>query len=199
MPTTNASKVLQRGSATVDDFLAIPEKQRFHELIAGSLVQRASPVWRHQRVASGLHGLLFGAYDKPAVKGRRGGWFLLPDVEIRFSARDVFRPDIAGWKRDQVPSDLDVDALCTECPAWVCEVLSPGHKREDTVLKRTRYAQYGVGHYWIVDPHKRTMTVLQLHGTHYKEVAAFGSEDIARAEPFAATPIRLARLFAVRN
>lgn len=187
-----------RGPSTVDDFLAIPQSRRFHELIGGQLVQRALPVWRHQRVASQLNRLL-GVYDKPAAKGRRGGWYIQPDVEIRFSARDVYRPDLAGWLREQVPADLDVDSLCSLCPNWVCEIISPGHRREDTILKRTRYAQYGVQHYWIIDPQRRQLTVLGLHGTHYQELASFSNDEVASAEPFLGLTVKLAQLFAAKN
>lgn len=38
---------IARRSATLDEFFAIPEDQRFHELIGGEIVQKADPSGEH--------------------------------------------------------------------------------------------------------------------------------------------------------
>ena len=43
MSAVNDSRKL----ATIGDFLAIPEEKRFHELIAGEIVEKASPSVEH--------------------------------------------------------------------------------------------------------------------------------------------------------
>lgn len=187
-----------RGKATVEQFLKIPEEERFHELIDGQIVKRALPVWRHQTVVTRLDRAL-ALYDRQAVKGRRGGWFIRPEVEIRFSRYLLLRPDLAGWRRESFPCDAELDSLLSVRPDWVCEVVSAGHRRRDTVEKRTRYADFGIPYYWLVDPAKRTFLSLQLHQGHYVEAASFGAGDIAKAAPFIGSSFNLSELFAMGN
>ncbi|HRI53294.1 MAG TPA: Uma2 family endonuclease [Pseudomonadota bacterium] len=183
---------------TVDDFLRIPEEERSHELIDGQIVKRALPVWRHQTVVTRLDRAL-GPYDRKAAKGRRGGWFIRPEVEIRFSRHVLLRPDLAGWRRDLFPADADLDTLLNVRPDWVCEVISPSHRRKDTVEKRTQYADFGVPHYWLVDPVKKTFVALALVSGHYIEIASFGAGEVAKTAPFTGTSFKLGELFAMGN
>ena len=47
-------------------------------------------------------------------------------------------------------------------PTWPSRIVSPGreaHKR-DYVTKRRDYLAFGLREYWIVDPHRRQVTVL---------------------------------------
>ena len=55
-------------------------------------------------------------------RGGPGGWWLLDEPELHFQL-DVVVPDLAGWRRERLPSIPDEAAL-TLRPDWVCEVLS---------------------------------------------------------------------------
>lgn len=197
MPLT-APRVPPRGKATVADFLRIPEDTRCHELIDGQIVKRALPVWRHQTVVTRLDRLL-APYDRKSVKGRRGGWHIRAEVEVGFNKHLVLRPDLAGWRRESFPSDVDLDALLHVRPDWVCEVISQSHRRRDTVQKRTQYADLGIPYYWLIDPAKKTLLALRLVGQHYVEAASFASDEVVRVEPFKGTAVKLSELFAMGN
>lgn len=59
-------------------------------------------------------------------------------------------------------------------PALVVEVVSPGEPGElnydrDYLHKPTEYAVRGIPEYWIVDPHRQTVTVLKLEGNTYSK------------------------------
>ncbi len=47
--------------------------------------------------------------------------------------------------------DVEGGLLRAEATVVVVEVLSPGSHRTDQILKRTDYADAGIGHFWIVD------------------------------------------------
>jgi Uma2 family endonuclease len=74
-------------------------------------------------------------------------------------------------------------------PLLVVEVLSPSSRMIDRTLKRAVYEEFGVQHYWIVDPAVPVVTALALLGPSFDEVGrASGSEPFELDEPF---PVRL--------
>lgn len=144
------------------------------------------------------HGLLLvalsNAFEDAGGPGERpGGWLLLTEPELHFE-RDVVVPDLAAWRRERMPRMPDA-AHFTLAPDWVCEVLSPSTARLDRSKKLGVYARAGVGHVWLLDPLQQLLEVLRLEGDHYGQVATHAGEDVARAEPFAALALPLARLW----
>ena len=66
---------------------------------------------------------------------------------------------------------------------------SPSTGWLDEGRKRTLYEEYGVACYWLVDPSRPTITVLELVEGRYSQVAmATGDQTIGLTAPF---PIRL--------
>lgn len=67
----------------------------------------------------------------------------------------------------------------------VAEVISPTNVGWDLVLKRHEHAAAGIPHYWLVEPRKQTLTVLEHAGGGYREAVEVGVTDVYRAEePF---------------
>src|SRR5947209_2864790 len=97
-----AAKPTPPHPATIADFLSIPETERFHELIGGEIIQKATPAPEHGsaqfQVASSL-GPPFGRRPSGGPPGRPGGWWLVTEVEVQLGP-DVFRPDAMGWRRE---------------------------------------------------------------------------------------------------
>jgi Uma2 family endonuclease len=87
------------------------------------------------------------------------------EVDIELEAHEVYRPDVAGWRRDRTPR-MPADRPVRVHPDWVCEVLSKSNKRNDLVNKLRVYHRHEVGHHWIVDPEDRSLLVVRrrLHG-----------------------------------
>ncbi len=54
------------------------------------------------------------------------------------SIHDVYRPDLAGWRREAVPN-RPTGFPIRLVPDWVCEVVSPGNAQHDLTLKRRAY------------------------------------------------------------
>ncbi len=60
-----------------------------------------------------------------------------------------------------------------------CEVLLPGHERQDREVKRRAYEAGGVPHYWLVDSQARAVQCLRLAGGRYRQEAP-GSDGAYR-------------------
>lgn len=169
--------------ATVDDLLAIPESDRFHEVIDGELVQRALPNLRHGVVQMGLGDVITGPYGPRSRDRGPGGWVFASETEIVFEPTQVFRPDVAGWRRERAPA-LSDDGPVSIRPDWVCEILSPSNAANDLIRKLRVYQRCAVPHYWVLDPDARTLTVYRWANDGYLVVQTAAGDEIVRAEPF---------------
>ena len=127
--------------ASYQDVLDAPEGV-VAELIGGALHLHPRPASPHGHAASGLGAELWMAFQR----GRTGpgGWWILDEPEIHFTATDVFVPDVAGWRRETMP-DFEVAPYHRIVPDWVCEVLSPRTREYDVTEKREVYARHGCG------------------------------------------------------
>ncbi len=165
-----------------DDFLAddldqLPEDGNRYELIDGLLLVSPSPTERHQRTLGGFFALL-RATVPPGVRA-----YVAP-LDVRLSERVQVQPDIL-LAQDGPPRDR-LDRL----PLLCVELLSPGTRRHDLVLKRRAYERAGIASYWIVDPKVPSLTVLELRGRTYVEVAHVEGEQAWTATaPYAVTVV----------
>lgn len=183
-----------RGSATLADFLAIPEEQRFHELLSGEIVEKAEPSGEHGDAQSGVVGALRLPFQRPVGRGGPGGWWILTEVEVLLETGDLVRPDVAGWRRDrhpERPSGTPVRAR----PDWICEVVSPSNASTDRVRKIRIYHQASIPHYWHADPRDGTLTVMRWTDAGYTTVLAAQRGDTVGAEPFEAVELDVGTLF----
>jgi Uma2 family endonuclease len=170
--------------ATVDDLLAIPESDRFHEVIDGELLPKALPSLRHGVAQLGLGDVITGPYG-PRARGRGpGGWIFASETEVLFEPTQVYRPDVAGWRREHLPTLAD-ETPVTVRPDWVCEILSPSNASNDLIRKLRTYQRAGVGHYWVLDPEARTLTVYRWGVEGYLLVQTAAGAERIHAEPFA--------------
>lgn len=51
------------------------------------------------------------------------------------------------------------DDGCHGAPDWIIEIVSPGSRRMDYMIKLFKYRSAGVKEYWIVDPEKNRVIV----------------------------------------
>jgi Uma2 family endonuclease len=105
----------------------------------------------------------------------------------------VLVPDLAGWRRERLPSFPDVPWLDL-APDWICEVLSPGTRRVDLTDKRDIDGASGVGHLWFVDPIARTLEAFQFRDGVWTRVAALKDDAEVRVAPFDAVGFPLSAL-----
>ena len=174
--------------ATIADLLAIPEQERFHEIIDGELIRRAVPTMRHGAAQMGLADEIAGPYG-PRSRGRGpGGWVFASEVEIFFGSAQIYRPDAAGWRAERLPA-LPTESPVTVRPDWVCEILSRSNPQNDLIKKMRTYHRSEVGHYWILDPESETLSVHRWTAEGYLLAQTAEGREAIRAEPFDAVEI----------
>ncbi len=160
------------------------------ELVAGVLYTSPRPAIRHAAAAGVVGRDLGGAFHRRSGEGGPGGWWILPEPELHLDD-DVLVPDLAGWRRERVPTLPDAAAM-TIAPDWVCEIVSPSTAKWDRAAKMPVYARSGVAHLWIVDPNARTLEVFVLHDGRWVVLAVHGDDERVRAKPFDAVELELA-------
>jgi len=177
---------------TVDDLMQVDDERV--ELIDGEIVRR--PMARSE------HGLAqLAVYDEVQVFKRAsgpGGWWIISEISVRYSEHQCPAHDLAGWRKERVPERPS--GVMTLPPDWVCEILSPGHERKDTVHHLLLLQRAAVPHYWILSPEDRTLIVYALDGGSYRlcfSVAYRPPESPTRARipPFDSIDIDLGYIF----
>lgn len=130
---------------TIEEWDGIEESDasRCYELVEGVVVVSPRPIPRHQLAARRLATLL--AEQLPR------GLVVLPEVELSVDLRHpptVRVPDIVVTG----PIDLDRPRLEEDSAKLVIEIISPGSRRTDRVMKFNEYLEAGIPSYWIIDP-----------------------------------------------
>ncbi|WP_440995859.1 Uma2 family endonuclease [Arhodomonas sp. SL1] len=178
--------------ATYQDILALPE-HLVGEILGGELHTHPRPAPRHARAYSALTGNLWGPFDHGG--NGPGGWWILDEPELHLGG-DIIVPDLAGWRREHMPSLPDT-AWFELAPDWVCEILSPATARTDRAVKMPGYAREGVPHLWLVDPDARTLEVYALQeGAYWLLLATLQEDDAVSQPPFEAITFALDTLWA---
>jgi Uma2 family endonuclease len=183
-----------RRRATLEDFWAIAEGERFHELVDGELIEKAAPSGEHGDAQAGVVGALRSPFQRAPGRGGPGGWWIATEVEVLFESGDVVRPDVVGWRRERCP-DRPTGIPVKLRPDWVCEVVSPGNATDDTVKKLRLYHRVAVPHYWLIDPRDATLTALRWSPDGFVTVVRAERGEIVRAEPFEAIELAVGTLF----
>jgi Uma2 family endonuclease len=175
-----------REHATYEDLVRLPENV-VGELIEGELYASPRPAGPHTVAASGLGFFLGPAFH--FGRGGPGGWWILNEPELHLG-RNVFVPDIAGWRRERMP-EIPRSHVFSVVPDWICEVTSPSNGRLDRLKKMPLYARADVEYAWIVEPEQQTIEAYQRQGDLWTLLGTYGEEPIVRIEPFEAIEIDL--------
>ena len=182
------NKPLKKG-ATYDDLARVPEHY-VAEMFDGELYASPRPAFPHARAAGVLHAKLGDAFD---FGDGPGGWLIFLEPELHFG-NDVVVPDLAGWRRERLPS-VPHDAYLTLSPDWICELLSPSTESIDRGKKLFIYARERVRHAWLADPLRQTLEVLALETSSFVQIDEHHGEASVRALPFDAIELDLRALW----
>ena len=178
---------------TVAEYLALGEDPEWvrYELQEGNLVMSPKPMPEHQiavqELVVQLRGQLPGDVraifdvdvDLELVQPSAPGTVRAPDIAVVSNAELARRREQGG-------------VLRAGGVRLVVEVISPGSRRLDTMVKRDEYADAGIPHYWIVDldgPGEHiTLTAHHLAGEFGYADAGPVAGTFATTEPF---PVRV--------
>lgn len=169
---------------TADDLDTLPDDGNRYELLDGELLVTPSPRVVHQAVVLELALLLKQALP-PGLR------VLVAPMDVRFGPKRQLQPDV------MVIRDEGLEAVRVESvPRLVVEILSPTTRSRDLVSKHRAYEQEGVASYWIVDPKKPSLTVLELDGVRYVQVGRVAGDEAwtaVRPYPVTVVPSELLR------
>lgn len=181
-----------KSGALYEDIVAAPE-DKIAEIVEGSLYLSPRPSLRHRNAATVLGANLNDAFHQG--RSGPGGWWILDEPELHLNG-DVLVPDLAGWRRERLPTLPNPEGPGIELPPdWLCEVLSPSTEKFDRLEKLPRYALAAVAHLWLIDPSKRRLEVYGRLDLQWVLLEEYSGSAAASAPPFEAVPIELARLW----
>ncbi|GGL03866.1 Uma2 family endonuclease [Planomonospora parontospora] len=167
------------GPYTVEDWLALPETRERIELIDGSFVVSPAPAYDHALCAQRLVRILLDAapndvevVEAANVQVREEGF--IPDIVV-----GPAEPMIAGEVR------LDSGDLL-----MAVEIVSPGNRKRDYLVKPSSYAAAGVPVFMRVELHgeEGAMPLVEVftakEGEYVKVAAARAGQTLSLTEPY---------------
>ena len=164
------------------------------ELIDGEIVKRPMARFEHGLAQSAL------ADEVRPLKRRNGpgGWWIVTEVSVQYSAHQCPSHDLAGWRKERIPNRPS--GVMTIGPDWVCEILSPGHEKKDLFHHFMLLQRAEVPYYWVLSPEDETLIAYAFDDGSYRVIDSFEcreSNDIAkvRIAPFGELDIDLRYVF----
>jgi Uma2 family endonuclease len=150
----------EQGSWDEDDYFALPDNQLV-ELSEGRIEVLPKPTTTHQWIVLYLSRLLDGFASE-----KRLGIVVPAPLRVRLWPGKIREPDVVFLSNQNRRRDRE---RFWEGADLVMEVVSGDRKarQRDRVIKRAEYAKAGIPEYWIVDPIRKQITVLFLHGDKY--------------------------------
>lgn len=171
---------LPRGLLSLEqwDALEVAHTRRW-ELSEGTLIMSPRPQLMHQHISKRLTRLL----DDHLPDALR----VLPEIEVTTSASfppSVRDPDIVVIQ-ERAFERSSTRVLAADV-VLVVEIVSPGSRRMDHVMKLHEYAKAGIEHYWIVDPDAPTgerFLAYRLDDDVYRPVLVLDGDRVHVHEP----------------
>jgi Uma2 family endonuclease len=156
------------------DLLATPDDGKRYELVDGDLFVTPSPSPQHQRIVVRLYSSL-----AEYCRRRGSGEVFVAPLDVILAERDVVEPDLLVVGDARQVSKRGIEGP----PQLAVEVLSPTTRVTDRTVKASRYARFGIPHYWIVDPEASRFECFRLRDGAYELVlSAEGGESLAHPD-----------------
>lgn len=171
---------------TYEDLEIYDDEHHRYEIIHGSLVVSPSAAPKHGDV---LMRLIVAFAN--IVEQRQLGRVLTAPIDLELSPNNIVVPDMLFATHERLR--IEKNHLVSP-PDLIIEVVSPSSRTRDYITKRLMYESAGVAEYWIVDPSKRSVDVLELIEGRY--VKTENVDGIARSTVVPGVEIELNRLFA---
>jgi Uma2 family endonuclease len=168
----------------VDDLLAYPDERV--ELIDGEIVRRPMARAEHGMVQNRA-SVELGPFDR---KSGPGGWWILTEVSVAYEPHQCPSHDLAGWRKERMAERPR--GVIEMPPDWVCEIVSPGHERKDTLQIFLLLQRHQVPFYWLIWPEDRILIAHQLDAEGYRVIKTVSGGTRARIPPFDAIEMDLA-------
>ncbi len=148
-----------------EDYAAIPDDGRRHEIIDGRHYVNPAPASYHQIVLTNLLVALVVHVTK-----HRLGRVLPSPIDVLLSGHDIVQPDIVFVRAAK--AKIIEPKNIKGAPDLVVEILSDSNRRYDVRTKYELYERGGVTEYWIVDPDELGVRVFRRDGAKFALVPA---------------------------
>lgn len=184
-----ADKIKER-QVTYDMYAEMPEDGARYEILDGSLeLMSPGPSPSHQAVSRELAYLLMQSCRSDYVL------FHAP-LDVILDQTNVLQPDILMVHRSRLP--IVTKRGVEGAPDLVVEILSPGSRGRDKVVKMEIYARHGVPEYWIVDTASRTLEQFRMAngGYYYVLHNLFEGEDLVSSDKLPCVAFNVSHIFA---
>ena len=161
---------------TIDDVLDLPDGAPRVELVDGVMVVVPTPSIGHNNIGH----LLWNWFHQNAPKN----YLAAGPLGIKVTIRDTFELDVALLKQHDEPIDIQRHFVTADELAIVVEVVSPGTKKRDRLIKPAAYADVGIPYYWRIEQDPVHIFAYRLTGEGGYELAADSKELLELDEPF---------------
>lgn len=168
---------------TYEDYLAIPDDGRRHEIIDGEHYVSPSPTFQHQLIVAELITRL-----KNHVDPRKLGWVVGSPCDV-LSEHTVVQPDVLFVSKGRASI---ISGIIKGAPDLVVEVLSSSNRDYDERVKYQQYEMSGVLEYWIVDPEAESVKVFRRADSRFAPVTV---TDVITTPLLPGFELRIADLF----
>jgi Uma2 family endonuclease len=146
---------------TYEDYAAIPDDGRRHEILDGEHYVNPAPSSYHQIVLTNLLVPLV-LYAEEHQLGR-----VLPSpIGVVLADHDIVQPDIVFIRAER--AHIVEHKYIVGAPDLAVEILSDSNRRYDVRIKYDRYQRGGVREYWIVDPDELGIRVFRRAGDKFQ-------------------------------
>ncbi|GAB2986640.1 Uma2 family endonuclease [Saccharothrix stipae] len=166
---------------TLEEWDALPEDELHHvELVEGALHVSPKPALKHQLAAKRLGTWLDEQLPHDVVAVPEIDVLINPVPPITVRAPDMVI--VPTGRAMEYPKRVDPDDVLL-----AVEIVSPGTRRMDRMLKPIEYADAGIPHYWLLeldDP--ITLVAFTLVDGEYRHVAG-GTGKVEVPSPFPVT------------
>ena len=176
-----------QGEWSVDDYLSL-ETNHLVEYANGHVEVLPMPSPKHQDIVFFLQRMIWSF-----ITIRKLGKVLSAPLPIELWPKKFREPDIIFITAEKLAHQ---DQTHWREVDLVMEVVSPDNPQRDYKTKREEYARAGIPEYWIVDPQKQLITVLELQGKRYHEHGEFKSGQIATSVLLAGFELAVDEVFA---
>ncbi|HEX6094947.1 MAG TPA: Uma2 family endonuclease [Thermoanaerobaculia bacterium] len=142
---------------TYEDYLAIPDDGRRHEIIDGEYYVSPSPSFKHQLIVAQLLRRLGNHVDANVL-----GWVVGSPLDV-LTEHTMVQPDVLYISRERASIVLDTVKGALDL---IVEVLS-SNREYDEHVKYKIYESAGVLEYWIVDPEAKSVKIFRRTGNKF--------------------------------
>jgi Uma2 family endonuclease len=156
--------LLQPPRTMMEVFSMLPEGT-LAEVIDNRLYMSPSPIFFHQDI-------LFEIAERirQHLKSTNTGQLAIAPFDVNLdSSRNAVQPDIVVILKTN-PNQINKEGKYFGIPDLLVEILSPGNKDHDLIVKKDLYEKFGVKEYWIVDPETKLALVFSLREKSYQKI-----------------------------